>query len=382
MKIQNILIATDSFKGSLSAIDVTRYIEEGLKRYRPSFDIVKIPVADGGEGTVDSILFATGGALRTVPVTGPLGDTVQASYGILPNGSAALEMAAASGLTLLEESRRNPWKTSTSGTGQLMKAALDEGCTQMLIGIGGSATNDGGAGMAQALGVRFLDKWGRELPPGGGALQELDRIDVSCLDKRVENCDITIACDVSNPLCGINGASHIYGPQKGADTEMILQLDRALARYAEIIKRDLGKDIRDIPGAGAAGGLGAGLLAFCNANMRSGIQSVLDMMGFDAIMEHVDLVITGEGSIDHQTLYGKVPDGVAKRAKALRGVPVIAVCGTLGKDYESVYGCGIDLMFSIANGPISLENCMKSAPQLLMEAGLHLGHLIEMMERY
>ena len=379
-RINKIVIACDSFKGSCSAVDVTAYLERGLKRVRPELEVVKVPVADGGEGTVDALLFATGGERIAVQVSDPLGRPITANFGILPDGTAALEMAAASGLTLLTRDERDPRIASTFGTGQLIRAALDRGCRRLILGIGGSATNDGGTGMASALGARFLDGDNNPLPPGGAALARLNRIDVSELDPRLKECEIIVACDVTNPLCGPNGASAVYGPQKGAGPETVRELDQALARYAAVLARDLGCDVADVPGAGAAGGLGAGLLAFCGAQIRSGIDSVLDAVRFETLLDGADLVITGEGAVDRQTLFGKVPAGVATRARAaLPGIPVIAVAGTLGNGYEEAHNCGIDFMTSIATGPISLEECMSDAPRLLTETGCRLAHLTHIL---
>lgn len=395
-RIHKIVIACDSFKGSCSAIDVTRHLEQGVLSYRPDLNIVKVPVADGGEGTVDALLFATDGQLIETPAADPLGRLRTASFGLLPDGSAVLEMASASGLPLLAAEERNPQITSTYGTGQLIKAALDRGCNKMILGIGGSATNDGGSGMAAALGAKFYDADGRELnfgdstvPLGGAALTHLDRIDISGLDSRLEDCEIIVACDVNNPLCGERGASAIYGPQKGATPDMVKELDSALAHYADVVLRDvssksghcLDRSLAELPGAGAAGGLGFGLMAFCGAEIRSGIESVLDMVRFEDLVKDADLVITGEGAIDHQTLFGKVPQGVTERAKKNNpDVAVIGVAGTLGRDYEKAHSCGIDYMMSIATGPISLEECMAEAPRLLTEAGLRIAHLIDLLK--
>ncbi|MBR6501465.1 MAG: glycerate kinase [Firmicutes bacterium] len=400
-RIQKIVIACDSFKGSCSAIDVTRHLEEGLLRYRPDLNIIKVPVADGGEGTVDALLFATGGDWIETPAADPLGRSRMASFGLLPDGSAVLEMASASGLPLLAPEERNPQITSTYGTGQLIKAAMDRGCRKMILGIGGSATNDGGAGMAAALGAKFYAVDGSELffgtnsevldasLCGGAALARLDRIDISGLDPRLNDCEIIVACDVNNPLCGERGASAIYGPQKGATPDMVKELDSALAHYADIVLRDvscgprqsLDCSLAEFPGAGAAGGLGFGLMAFCGAEIRSGIESVLDMVRFEDLVKDADLVITGEGAIDHQTLFGKVPQGVTERAKKVNpDVAVIGVAGTLGRDYEKAHSCGIDYMMSIATGPITLEQCMADAPRLLSEAGLRIAHLTDLLK--
>jgi len=398
--IHKIIIACDSFKGSCSAIDVTNYLEEGLLRVRPDLCTVKVPVADGGEGTVDALLTASGGERISVSVNDPLCRPITAAFGILPDGTAVLEMAAASGLPLLSKEERNPLIASTYGTGQLIRAALDRGCRKMILGIGGSATNDGGAGMAAALGARFFDADGGEIffggemassggtasvggavPTGGAALARLSRIDCSGLDPRLRECEITVACDVTNPLCGPSGASAVYGPQKGADPEMVKQLDQALAHYADILKRDLGQDVANCPGAGAAGGLGAALMAFCHAEIRRGIDSVLDAVGFESLLSDAQLVITGEGAIDRQTPFGKVPAGVAARAKAASThIAVIGVAGTLGAGYEKAYDCGIDHMMSIATGPLTLAECMTQAPQLLREAGERIAHLTKLWE--
>ena len=385
--VHKVVIACDSFKGSCSAIHVTKYLEDGLLQYRPDLSIVKVPVADGGEGTVEALLFATGGELLEVPTLDPLGRPRTSSIGILPDGSAVLEMAAASGLPLLSPEERDPRITSTYGTGQLMKAALDRGCKKMILGIGGSATNDGGVGMAAALGVRFYDTNEKELifgnddaPLGGAVLADLARIDISGLDPRLADCEIIVACDVNNPLCGERGASAIYGPQKGASPEVVVELDKALAHYAEIVQREFNCDFAQLPGAGAAGGLGFGLMVFCNAKIRSGIESVLDMVHFEDLVKDADLVITGEGAIDHQTLFGKVPQGVTERAKSVNpNVAVIGVAGTLGRDYEKAHNCGIDYMMSIATGPITLEDCMAQAPRLLTEAGNRIAHLTDIL---
>lgn len=389
-RIHKIVIACDSFKGSCSAIDVTRHLEEGLLSYRPDLNIIKVPVADGGEGTVEALLFATGGQEIHTPAADPLGRLRTAIFGLLPDGSAVLEMAAASGLTLLTPEERDPRITSTYGTGQLIKAALDQGCKKMILGIGGSATNDGGAGMAAALGVKFYDTDGIELRfdsgnCGGASLAHLSHVDISGLDPRLADCEIIVACDVNNPLCGDRGASAIYGPQKGATPEMVQELDAALHHYSHIVMEDLkcdpNCDLSAFPGAGAAGGLGFGLMAFCGAEIRSGIESILDMVHFEDLVNDADMVITGEGAIDHQTLFGKVPQGVTERTKNINpDIAVIGVAGTLGRDYETAHRCGIDYMMSIATGPITLEECMAEAPRLLKEAGCRIGHLTDLIK--
>ncbi len=346
--MMKIVIAPDSFKGSLTAIEVSDAIDAGIKSAVSTASTVKVPMADGGEGTVECLVNATGGKILKEKVVGPLGDEVEASYGILGDGTTGvIEMAAASGLPLVPEEKRNPMITTTYGTGQLIKAALDHGCRKIIIGIGGSATNDGGAGMAQALGVKFTDDKGEEIGFGGAELKRIAKIDTTNLDKRIYTTEILVASDVKNPLCGPNGASAVYGPQKGATPQMVKELDEALAHFAEIIKRDLGKDVKDIPGAGAAGGLGAGLIAFLNAKLRPGIELVMESVGFEDIVKDASLVITGEGKIDRQTIYGKVPVGVAKISKKY-DVPVLAVAAVLEEKPEFFRPYGIDFVFEIS----------------------------------
>lgn len=333
-----IVIAPDSFKEALSARDACEAIARGIRRVRPDAVIDAVPMADGGEGTVDALIAATGGEARETAVCGPLGDPVTARWGRLgPDGTTAvLEMAAASGLALVAPERRNPEQTTTYGTGELVRAALDAGATRILVGIGGSATTDGGAGAAQAIGVRFLRHDGREFDPGlaGGLLGELDRIDLGARDPRIATSDIQVACDVDNPLCGPRGAAAVYGPQKGATPEQVRRLDANLAHLAKCIRRDLGRDVRDVAGAGAAGGLGAGLVAFFGASLRSGIRLVMDAVGFEARIRDADLVITGEGRLDGQSMMGKVIDGVGRACKRA-GVPVIALVGAIGEGADA-----------------------------------------------
>jgi glycerate kinase len=349
-----IVVAPDSFKGSLTAVEVSDAIEQGVREIFPEAEIVKIPMADGGDGTVQCLVNATGGEILREKVTGPLGDEVWASYGILGDKkTAVIEMAEASGLTLVPENKRNPLITTTYGTGQLIKFALDQGCRKMIIGIGGSATNDGGAGMVQALGAKLLDKEGEEIGFGGGELKKVFRIDTKYLDNRLSETKVLIASDVSNPLCGPKGASRVYGPQKGATPEMIKKLDESLAYFAEIIKRDLNKDIKDILGAGAAGGLGAGLMAFLDAELRPGIEIIIEIVKLEQAIKDTDLVITGEGKIDSQTIYGKAPIGVAKIAKKYN-VPVIAVAAIISDDADIVYQHGIDNLIKVSEPPMSL----------------------------
>jgi len=360
-----IVVAPDSFKGSLTAVEVSDAIEQGVREIFPEAEIVKIPMADGGDGTVQCLVNATGGEILRKKVTGPLGDEVLASYGILGDKkTAVIEMAEASGLTLVPENKRNPLITTTYGTGQLIKAALDQGCRKMIIGIGGSATNDAGAGMVQALGAKLLDKDGEEIGFGGGELKKAFRIDTKYLDNRLSETKVLIASDVSNPLCGPKGAARVYGPQKGATPEMIRKLDESLAYFAEIIKRDLHRDIKDIPGAGAAGGLGASLIAFLSAELRPGIEIIIEIVKLEQAIKDADLVITGEGKIDSQTIYGKAPIGVAKIAKKY-DIPVIAVAAIIGDDADIVHQYGINTLIKIIEPPMSLAEPKSKKVQLI-----------------
>ncbi len=363
----------DSFKGSCSACEAGEAVRRGLLRAMPDARIEHVPVADGGEGTVEAVIANGRGALVRCEVMGPLGEPVSAGYGVLDTGTAVIEMSAASGLLLVPEERRDPLVATTYGTGQLIKAALDAGHRKILIGLGGSATNDGGAGMAQALGASLRDAQGRELGFGGAALRSLCTIDVSGMDPRLRECVITCAVDVRNPLTGISGASHVFGPQKGATPESILLLDAALSHYGAVIEAQLGVEVADLPGAGAAGGLGAGLLAFCGAHFASGIDAVLDIVGFDRLAMGADLVVTGEGRMDGQTVSGKVPVGVARRAKARGRVPVVALVGALGPGAEAVYGCGIDGAYAICDGPMTLDQSCAEVLALLERSAYALG---------
>ena len=363
-----VVIAPQAFKGSLEALKVARAIEAGVKRTMPGVITVLKPMADGGEGTVQALISSSGGEMVTTSVTGPLGNKVRAGWGVFPDGtSAVIEMAAASGITLVPRGSLNPLLTTTFGTGELILAALERGCRRIIVGLGGSASNDGGAGMAQAIGARLLDEKGNDLPPGGAALARLHRIDVLGLDSRLADVEFIAATDVINPLCGGNGASAVYGPQKGATPEMVRQLDAALERYAAVIERDLGISVKDISGSGAAGGLGAGLLAFTGAKIISGVEMVIEASGLVDDLHGADLVFTGEGRLDGQSAYGKVPAGVAKRAKKY-GVPVIAIAGGLGKGWEAIYRMGITGVSVTAPGPISLEDAMANAGPLITDA--------------
>lgn len=356
-----IVIAPDSFKESLSALDVASAIEAGFKEVFAEALFVKVPVADGGEGTVQALIDATGGTLRTVSVVGPAGTSVQASYGLTGEvGLAVIEMAAASGLELLPPGARDPRVTTSHGTGELICDALDAGARRFVIGIGGSATNDGGAGMLQALGVRLLDVNGAEIGRGGAELARLARIDMRGLDPRIRECEIDVACDVTNPLVGPLGASTIFGPQKGATPDMVQQLDHCLQCFAKVILRDLGKDVAEVPGAGAAGGLGAALFAVLGGQLRPGCEVVMDAINLEAILHDADLVITGEGRTDGQTLYGKAPIGVARLA-ARHGVPVIGLSGALTPDSAVVHSHGIAAVFSSVRRPCTVDEALRDA---------------------
>lgn len=363
-----IVVAPDSYKGSVSALEVANAMARGIHAVFGDAEVRKVPIADGGEGTVEALVTATEGQLRTNTVTGPLGDRVAAQWGVLGDGqTAVIEMAAASGLPLVPAEQRDPRITTTFGTGELMRAALDAGLRRIIIGIGGSATNDGGAGMARALGARFVDNEGKELADGGAALAKLARIDLGGLDPRLQETELIIACDVDNPLCGPRGASAVFGPQKGATPALVAQLDSALAHFAVHARQATGRDVAEIAGAGAAGGLGAGLMFFTPAKLRPGVEIVLEAVGFAEIVNTADFVITGEGRTDFQTAFGKAPVGVAKVAKQF-GVPVFCLSGGLGEGADDVLAQGIDAVMSICDRPMTLDACMQAGGALI-EAG-------------
>jgi glycerate kinase len=358
-----IVIAPDSYKESLSALEVANAIEQGFREIWPDADYVKLPVADGGEGTVEAMVEATTGRIVEVDVTGPLGEPVPAFYGLSGDERTAfIEMAAASGLEQVPVALRDPLKTTSWGTGELIRHALDAGVDHIIIGLGGSATNDGGAGMVQALGAKLLDARQNEIGKGGAALDALAQIDISQLDPRLAACRIEVACDVTNPLTGKEGASAVFGPQKGATAETIDRLDTALAHYAQIIARDLDVDVLELAGGGAAGGMGAALYAFCGAQLRRGIEIVTDALQLDACVADADLVITGEGRIDSQTIHGKVPVGVAKVAKRYNK-PVIGIAGSLTADVGIVHEHGLDAVFSVIYTVCTLEDALKNAAE-------------------
>jgi glycerate kinase len=356
-----IVIAPDSFKESLSALDVAIHIEAGFREVFPDWDYVKVPVADGGEGTVEALVAATDGRIVTQTVTGPLGEPIDAFFGISGDGqTAVIEMAAASGLMLLQPEQRDPMRTTTYGVGELMRAALNLGARHFIIGLGGSATNDGGAGMAQALGVQLLDAGCQPIDMGGGALSALARIDMVDIDPRIAECEIEVACDVDNPLVGPFGASAIFGPQKGANPLIVRKLDDNLRHLAARIEADLGLSLADMPGGGAAGGLGAAMVAFAGARLRPGAEIVTAAVGLDAIVADADLVITGEGRIDSQSIHGKTPVGVARVAKR-HGKPVIGIAGCLGTGADLVHAHGIESMFSVVHQSCTVEQALAEA---------------------
>jgi len=360
-----IVIAPDSFKECLSAQEVAHHIGVGIDRVIPEAQVLEIPMADGGEGTVHAMVAASGGTLVQVEAKDPLLRSIFAEYGIMGDGkTAVLEMASASGLDLLKDDEKNPMITSSWGTGELILNASQRGCKTIIIGIGGSATNDGGAGMVQALGVRLLNENGDSIGNGGGALADLVNVDVSGLDPHVQKTIIRVACDVNNPLTGEQGASVVYGPQKGGNPQMIETLDTNLKHYAQIIQQQLGVSVDSVPGAGAAGGLGAGLMAFLGASLEPGIEIITQMVGLENKLKDADLVITAEGKIDVQTQFGKTPYGVAQVAKK-HHKPVIAIAGSIGDGAEVLYTLGIDAIFSIVDKPMDLQKAMENAPQLL-----------------
>ncbi|GAB6117973.1 glycerate kinase [Thermoanaerobacter brockii subsp. lactiethylicus] len=374
-----ILIAPDKFKESLSALKVADSIEKGILKVFPKAVIEKVPMADGGEGTVESLVNATGGKIIKTNVKDPLFRDIESFYGILGDGeTAVIEMAAASGLYLLKDYERNPMITTTYGTGQLIKDALDKGCRNFIIAVGGSATNDGGAGMATALGVKFYDKDGREIGLGGGALSKIYSIDTSNLDYRLKECRFIVACDVANPLIGENGASRVYGPQKGATKEMVKVLDKNLEHYGKLLEKYFNKRIIDVPGSGAAGGLGAGLMAFLNAQLKSGIEIIIEALKLEEKIKEADIVISGEGKVDFQTAFGKTISGIAKLCKK-HNKPLIVIAGTV-EDIEKLYEIGVSSVFSIMEKPMSLEDAIKNAPTLLEKSAERIFRLIKVIK--
>ncbi len=356
------VVAPDSFKESMTAKEVCDAMEKGIKEADSAAEVIKVPMADGGEGTVDSLVDATHGQRVIVEVTGPLGNKISAYYGILGNGTTAvIEMAKASGLEIVEKKKRNPMITTTFGTGELIRDALDHNVKEIIIGLGGSSTNDGGSGMAQALGAKLLDQNNHQIPFGGGNLDKLDKIDISNLDSRLQDVKIILASDVTNPLIGKEGASRVFGLQKGATPEMVEKLENNLQHYAKIVKRDLNKDVASVSGAGAAGGLGAGLMAFTTCEMRRGVDLAIEVTKLEEKIRDADYVFTGEGGTDFQTKFGKTPYGVAKLGKKYHK-PVISLAGYLGEGIDSLYSEGFTAIFGIIPGACDLSTALKNGP--------------------
>lgn len=376
-----ILIASDSYKHCLSSKEVGECLREGIMEKMPETTVVIVPIADGGEGTVDALVDLAGGEKVSVSVHGPMMKETTAQFGLIDNGrTAVMEMSAASGIELLKDEELDPLKTTTFGTGEMILDALDRGCDKIVIGLGGSATNDGGAGMLEALGIKLLDKDGNSIPKGGGGLSALEEIDASGLDERLKDTEIVLASDVDNTLTGDDGATRVYGPQKGAGKDEIEKLEKNIIRFADLTEKITGKDLRDEPGAGAAGGIGFGFMTYLDAQMRNGFRLISEMTGLEEEVKKCNLVITGEGKIDRQTQFGKTPYGVAQVAKK-HNKPVIAVSGTLGEGYEVLYEKGFDALFSIADRPMSLQDSMKNAGKLLKSTGKSLAGLIQVLEK-
>lgn len=370
------VVAPDSFKESMTAKEVCNAMEKGIKKADPAAEVIKVPMADGGEGTVDSLVDATNGQRVTVEVTGPLGNKISSYYGILGNGTTAvIEMAKASGLEIVEKEKRNPTITTTFGTGELIRDTLDHNVKEIIIGLGGSSTNDGGSGMAQALGAKLLDQHKHQIPFGGGNLDKLDKIDISALDTRLQDTKIILASDVTNPLIGKDGASRVFGPQKGATPEMVEKLENNLQHYAKIIKRDLNKDVASVSGAGAAGGLGAGLMAFTTCEMRRGVDLAIEVTKLEEKIRDADYVFTGEGGTDFQTKFGKTPYGVAKLGKKYHK-PVISLAGYLGEGIDSLYSEGFTAIFGIIPGACDLPTALKNGPSNVVRTTENIVRLL------
>lgn len=370
-----ILFASDSFKGSLTSEEIGALLTQAVSEIFPHAETHTLCVADGGEGTMEAVVQALGGTWKTVPVRGPLSNPVQAHYGLLPGHKAIIEMAAASGLPLVPADQRNAAKTSSIGAGMLIRDALDAGIRDITIAIGGSATNDGGMGAMQALGVSFLDKNGQEIWGCGENLAFVDHIDVSGLHPAAAQTRFTVMCDVTNPLLGEHGATYTFGRQKGADDAMLAQLEQGMTQYAAAVQTALGCDNAAAPGAGAAGGLGFALMTFLHAQAQPGIEAVLDLLDFDCALNSVDLVITGEGRMDWQSAFGKVPSGVGKRCKKA-GVPAVAIVGGLLEGYEAIYDCGIQSVVTTINGAMSIEDAMENSRTLYLDAARRLLRMV------
>ena len=373
--MERYVLVPDSFKGTLTSREICEILREEILRVRPGAEVVAVPVADGGEGSVDAFLAAMGGERIEVPVHGPHMEEMTGFYGLLPDGTAVIEMAAAAGLPLVGD-RLEPDTATTYGVGELMAAAAEQGAQRIILGLGGSATNDGGCGAAAALGVRFMRADGSVFIPAGGTLNEIDSIDMS---GRRPLPAVTVMCDIDNPLCGPSGASAVFGPQKGADSAMVQRLDENLAHLAAVIGRDLGLQVKDVPGAGAAGGMGGGSLAFWGGQLQMGIQTVLDTVGFDELVEGAKLVFTGEGRLDSQSLRGKVIDGVAKRARK-HGVPVVAVVGAVAEDVDEIYDLGVCGVFTTNHAPVPFEIAKLHSHENLRRTARNLMGFMAAME--
>lgn len=377
--VMKIVLAPDSYKNSLTAKEVAQAMRKGFEKVYPDAEYVNVPIADGGEGTVQSLVDAKHGQIVTEEVVNPLGNKTEAHYGLINKGNVAvIEMAEASGIQFINQFTQNPYITTTFGTGELIKSAIEHGAKTIIIGIGGSATNDGGAGMAQALGAHLLDANGEELQYGGAMLKKLTKIDTSEMLPELDDVKIIIASDVTNPLTGPNGASHVFGPQKGANSEMVEFLDEALSHYADILKRDLNQDLENVPGSGAAGGLGAGLLAFTNSQMRSGVEIVVDYTDLKEKVKNADVVVTGEGQIDFQTKFGKTPIGVAKTTKEINpNATVIAIAGSVGEKISELYPLGIDAIFTCVPGVEELSKAIQDTDKNLQQVSENIARLIK-----
>lgn len=374
------LLAIDSFKGSISSLEAANAFEAGIKRVKNNVEVIKIPIADGGEGTVESLVNFTKGEIIKTKVKDPLMREIDSYFGILGDGeTVVIEMAAASGLPLLKDDERNPLYTTTYGTGELIKKALDMGFRRFVLGIGGSATNDAGVGMAMALGFKFLDKEGYDIGLGGVKLFNLHSIDTTCKDKRLDECEFLVACDVENTLYGEKGATYVYARQKGAGEEDLILLEKSIVNFSNVVFKEFEINISEIKGGGAAGGLGAGAYVFLNGKIKKGIDVLIDILKLDEVVKDVDFVVTGEGKIDGQTLSGKVPFGIAKLSKNYNK-PVIAVCGLLEEGYKEIYNYGVDTIFSITNGPISLNESMKNASVLIEDTAERIIRFINIFK--
>ena len=369
------LFASDSFKGTLSSRQTAELLVQATQEIFPGCECESVEVADGGEGTTDAVVAATGGRRVEVSAHGPLWEERTAFYGKLDEKRAVMEMASASGLQLVPEEQRNPWETTSYGTGEMIRDALDRGLRDISIAIGGSATNDGGMGCARALGVRFLDKTGKELSGCGKDLARVHRIDMSGLDTRVRECVFTVMCDVTNPLCGEQGATYTFGKQKGGTPEILKELEAGMQNYREILKQQFGVDMDTVAGAGAAGGLGAALMVFLDGSLKSGIETVLDLVGFDERLEGVSLVVTGEGAADWQSVYGKVMQGVGVRCKA-KGIPAAAIVGSIGRGAEDIFDYGIDSIITTVNRPMPLSEALDRAGELYLSAARRLFRML------